>query len=128
MRVALASDDGLNITSHFGRAEYYVVVEIHGGEILSRRLVPKENHYSLRSTKLAHRGDPDEAISEEQHRRMFDPVEDCDILVARGMGASAVRRVQELGLKPILTDLATVDEVLKAYLEGALQHCPERIR
>lgn len=130
MRVALASDDGRNISAHFGRAEYYVVAEIRDGAVLSRRLLPKENHNSLRTTELAHRkahGESPEKVIEGQHRKMFAPVEDCDILVARGMGAKAMRRLQELGLKLILTDLATVDEALRAYVQGTLQHHPERI-
>ena len=38
MKIAVVSDDGVSISRHFGRAPYYVVLTVEGGEIRGKEI------------------------------------------------------------------------------------------
>jgi len=42
MKIAFVSDDGITISRHFGRATYYVVVEIENGTISHKEIIPNQ--------------------------------------------------------------------------------------
>ena len=128
MKIAIASDNGRDISSHFGRAEFYVVVELEQGKIINRRLVSKEST----SCNCQHEGEGEEHHHEQhhddaKHKRIFEPIQDCDVLIARGMGSGAFKRLENMGVQALLTDMKDIDEALKAYLEGKLLHVPGRV-
>jgi len=58
---------------------------------------------------------------------MMESIADCQILVARGMGAGAYENIKSRGIQPILTEIHTIDEAVKAYLQGNLVDHPERL-
>lgn len=52
-------------------------------------------------------------------------IKDCHAVVVGGMGAGAYYAMQSAGIRPIVTELSTVDEVIAAYLAGTLKDHPE---
>jgi len=133
MKIAFVTDDGLALSAHLGRALFYVVVTLEDGKELDRVLVPKEDFHSAHehgehhqhAGDREHRGLGQEA--EDNHRRMFAPIADCQVLVARGMCYGAQRGLQQVGIQAILTDTATVNAALDAYIRGELSNQPERV-
>ncbi|MCK4722960.1 MAG: dinitrogenase iron-molybdenum cofactor biosynthesis protein, partial [Dehalococcoidia bacterium] len=93
MKIAAASDDGVNISQHFGRAPYYVVVIVEEGRTVARETRSKAGHQTFAAhepPKLA----PDErhgydAGSEVRHESMAETVSDCQVLLVGGMGWGA---------------------------------------
>jgi len=127
MKIACVSDDGVRISPHFGRAEFYVIVTIEDGAIVAREVVEK---YSPHRAGDLHHNDEnqlDQHLHAERHHRMFGPILDCEVAIARGMGSSAYTHLREAGVRPILTDLQTIDEAVDAHLAGTLEHRPERL-
>lgn len=47
MKIAAASDDGFNISEHFGRAPYYVVLTVENGVIVDKEKRPKTGHHTF---------------------------------------------------------------------------------
>ena len=43
MRIAFATDDGEDISAHFGRAQYYLMVDVENGSEVRRELVHKSS-------------------------------------------------------------------------------------
>ncbi len=130
MKIAVVSNDGNRISAHFGRARLYVVVTVEDGRVVGREVREKAYHTH------AHHHDHSAASGQghglgsgarARHQEMIEPIRDCDLLVSRGMGAGAYAGLQAAGIRPILTDLRTVDEVVQAYLEGRLVDHPERL-
>ena len=68
-----------------------------------------------------------DAHSQDKHRVMFAAVEGCDALIARGMGMGAFRNLEQLGVKPMLTELHDIQEAVAAYIAGDLVDRPERV-
>ena len=121
MRIAFVTDDGEEISAHFGRAQFYLMVDVRDGEEVGRELVPKSQ-----PSEHVH-GPGEEHRHGKGHGAKFHLLEGCDVLVARGMGHRAVERAGGMGLEVIVCDEKTVDVALKAYLDGTLAHNPARI-
>lgn len=134
MKIAAVSEDGITISQHFGRAPYYVVVTIEEGKVISKELRDKLGHAQFsgehheehhpESDSRGHGFDP---AAQSRHARMAAAIQDCEILLARGMGAGAYSSLAQAGIRPILTDIATIDEAIQAVLRGDIVDHPERL-
>jgi predicted Fe-Mo cluster-binding NifX family protein len=123
VKIAAVSDDGVSISPHFGRASHYAVITVEGRQIVKRELRDKlgHSHFVHSETGQAdgqpHGFGPE---AEDRHSRMIAAIEDCQVLLARGMGWGARRSLEQAGIQAILTDLADIEAAVKAYLSGDL--------
>jgi predicted Fe-Mo cluster-binding NifX family protein len=132
MKIAVVTDDGTTVSQHFGRARYYAVFTIEeqrvlGKEMLDRSdtLVPVAEHevrHGLDRELDCHGAGTAAAAA---HLRMVQPIEDCQVLVAGGMSWSVRECLLSAQIRPILTDMESLDEVVKAYLDGTIVDHPE---
>ncbi|MEW6094250.1 MAG: NifB/NifX family molybdenum-iron cluster-binding protein [Chloroflexota bacterium] len=131
MKLAFVTDDETTISAHFGRAAYYLVVTLEDGKETGRERREKLSHAHFASEPhgLEIPGQPHgfDAAAQGRHGRMMETIADCQILVARGMGAGAYENLKTRGIQPILTEIHTIDEAVKAYLLGNLVDRPERL-
>ena len=129
MRIALISDNGKNVSQHFGRARYFVVVTVEDGQEMNREVRDKLGHSSFANDPQ----DEEQAQhgfsrgAQHRHGRMIEAINDCEVLVAGGMGAGARESIKACGIRPILTDVLSISDVVKAYVEGRLEDHVERI-
>lgn len=130
MKIAAITDNGLTISQHFGRAGFYLVVTIEQGQIVQRELRPKLGHSQF-SSEPHEPHTPDEHSAEggghgfgpaahERHTRMAETIHDCEALLCRGMGAGAYQSMLAAGIRPLVTDLESIDEAVQAYSRGDL--------
>lgn len=130
MKIACISEDGLTISQHFGRAPYYVVFTVENGAIVAREMRDKLGHQQLAASESqeghgAHHGvDP---TSHDRHVGMAQAIADCEALLCRGMGYGAYQSMQQLGIKPVVTDIADVESATLAFVQGQLVDHPERL-
>jgi predicted Fe-Mo cluster-binding NifX family protein len=133
MKIAIASDDGLNISQHFGRAAYYIVYTIENDKIVSKEVREKVGHHSFiegPETESCHDKGGEhgmDAASQNKHRSMLSAAEDCKYIIAGHMGGGAYRSMTEQGIEPLLTDIKDPDEVIKAILEDRFENEIERL-
>jgi predicted Fe-Mo cluster-binding NifX family protein len=128
MRIALVSDDGVTVSQHFGRAQKYVVVTVENGRIEKRELRDKFGHMG---GEHGHGGDQEHHSGPEadhRHGQMIDPIADCGVLIAGGMGGGAMESLLSRNILPVLTDIRSIDEAVKAFVEGRLENRAERVR
>ena len=131
MKIAVISEDGTNISQHFGRAPYYVVVTVAGGKMVSKETRAKTGHHTF----AAHQH-PDLAPGERhgydagarvRHESMAETISDCQVLLAGGMGWGAYEAMQSYNITPIVTDVRSIDEAVQLYLDGKLTNLMERL-
>jgi predicted Fe-Mo cluster-binding NifX family protein len=128
MKIALVTDDGASISAHFGRARAYLVLTVEDGAITAREVRPKsaphldggERH---RDDGGSHTG----PAATARHDAMLAPIEDCEALVARGMGRGAYERVVSVGIRPFITDQQDPDAAALACAGGGLPSLVERL-
>jgi len=130
MKIAAISEDGVNVSQHFGRAPIYVVLTVEENKIVSRETRPKAGHntFAAAESPLA----PGErhgydAGSQVKHQSMADAVADCQVLLAGGMGWGAYESMESYNIEPFVTDVANIDDAVKLYLEGKLVNLMERL-
>lgn len=124
MKIAAITDEGTTISQHFGRAAYYQVVTVEDGKIVSHELREKLGHSQF-INEVHVEGDPNQPhgmdpASHDKHLRMVEAITDCEALLCRGMGRGAYESMQARGIKPIVTDIALIDDAVKAYIEGKI--------
>ncbi len=131
MKIAAVSDDGITISQHFGRAPYYVVVTIESNQIVARERRDKLGHVHFSNEPHAEGNDPRghgyDPAAQSRHARMASAIADCQVLLARGMGAGAYDSMRAAGIRPIVTDIASIDEAVQAYIEGRIVDQVERL-
>lgn len=131
MKIAAISDDGVNISQHFGRASLYVVVTAEDGKITGKESRAKAGHHSFASLE-EHDPSPGErhgysAASQNKHARMAGSITDCQVLLAGGMGWGAYESMKSYNIKTIVTDVTNIDKAIKLYLAGRLENLVERL-
>ena len=131
MKIAAVSEDGRTISQHFGRAPFYIVVTVEDGKIVSREQRDKMGHAHFAGEPHAEDQDPRghgfDAAAQGRHTRMSAAIADCQALLARGMGAGAYESLQQAGIRPVITDISTIDEAVQAYLTGRIVDHTERL-
>ena len=131
MKIAAISDDGTTISQHFGRAPLYVVVTVEDGKIVSKEKRNKAGHHTFAANQH-----PDTAPGEQhgydagaqvRHATMAQSIDDCQVLIAGGMGWGAYESMQGYNIKPVVTDVKSIDEAVQLYLDGKLTNLMERL-
>ena len=114
MKLAIASNNGVTIQRHFGRTGQYVVVTLDGNGQVTRE---------HREVDRSHQADPDH--HRHHHGTLLDPIADCDVLIAGGMGIPMANAAQASGKQLILTNERLVDDIIASFAAGTLTHHPE---
>jgi len=133
MKIAAVSDDGATISQHFGRAPLYVVITVEDGRIVGRETRDKLGHvqFSGEGADSVREADPRghgfDPTAQDRHTRMAVAIADCDVLLARGMGAGAYDGLRSAGIRPLITDVPDIDAAVAAYLADDLQDHVERL-
>ena len=131
MKIAAITDDGKTISQHFGRAPYYLVMTVEQGQIVQREMRDKLGHAHFAN-------DPHEEdqpgqphgfgpAAQNRHTQMADAIADCQALLCGGMGRGAYESMRARGITPVVTDIASIDEAARAFIEGRLTDQTERL-
>jgi predicted Fe-Mo cluster-binding NifX family protein len=131
MKIAIISDDKVNISQHFGRAPYYIVVTIAEGKIAARDTRSKAGHQTFAAHEPAKLAPGErhgyEAGSQARHESMAEDILDCQVLLAGGMGWGAYEAMTGYGIETIVTDVKDIDEAVELYLTGKLTNLMDRL-
>jgi len=134
MKIAVVTDDGKTISAHFGRANYYQVVTVEDGDIKDTEMREKSGHFKFQhqhhdehSPSVSSRGHGFGETSERKHALMAEAISDCEAILTRGMGRGAYINLEEAGIKPVVTDIESIEEAVKAYIDGNIVDRVERL-
>jgi predicted Fe-Mo cluster-binding NifX family protein len=129
VKIAAITDDGKTISQHFGRARHYLVFTVEDGRIVHQELRDKAGHHSFaphggdnQHSSGAHGFDP---ASRSRHTQMLAVIADCQAVLAGGMGLGMQRNLEEVGIRPLLTDVQDIEEAVRAFTEGRLAVRPD---
>jgi predicted Fe-Mo cluster-binding NifX family protein len=109
-KIAVVTEDGQKVSSHFGMASLYKVFTIEGGKAIGEETREKPHHeqHPNHHTEYGHR---------HHHADMFTPITDCQVLICGGMGEPAYRKALASGVEVYLTG-GPIQTALRAYLNG----------
>jgi predicted Fe-Mo cluster-binding NifX family protein len=120
MKIAIASDDRINLALHFGRTRGFLVYELDGGQILGSEYV--ENTFTGHSSnhKFENHG------HHHSHGRILEALHDCDAIISHGMGRRMMDDFERAGKQVFIASAASAEDAVKQYLSGSLKHDPSR--
>jgi predicted Fe-Mo cluster-binding NifX family protein len=131
VKIAAVSDDGTTISQHFGRAAYYIVLTVENNQVVAREKRDKVGHSHFGGETHAEGSDPRghgfDAVSQSRHSQMVDAITDCQVVLARGMGAGAYASIRAANITPVVTDIPAIDDAVSAHLAGTLVDHVERL-
>ncbi len=131
MRIAAITDDGNSISQHFGRASHYLVVTVENGQIVSREMRDKlgHAHFSGEPHESEQPGQPHgfSPMAQNRHAQMIEAIADCEALLCGGMGAGAYESVRTYGIKPVVTDIVSIEEAVRAFAQGKIADRTDRL-
>jgi predicted Fe-Mo cluster-binding NifX family protein len=119
---AFATNDGTNISAHFGRAKYFEVFKVENGEIKSRERRERPDFHSE-----ANHNHHDHEGHQSRHNIIFSLTEDCDYIVAAGMGYGIYDFLTSKGKHPIVTSVKSIDEALSLLIENKIENHTEKL-
>jgi predicted Fe-Mo cluster-binding NifX family protein len=108
-KIACAADDGggLNaeLSAHFGRCPYYVMVTVEGEKITDASVV-ENPHYNNHQPGVMPR---------------FISSLGADVIIAGGMGPRAVDLFHSMNIDVVTGIIGKVENVVQAYLDGKIE-------
>jgi len=129
MKIAVITDDGKTISAHFGRAEKCAVIEVEDGKVVGQELRDKPGHAGG-GHDHDHDHDDHHGGSHHHGQHLFHEklavMEDCQVVLCRGMGNPAYEKLVQAGLQPILTDIVDMETAVQAYIAGTIIDNPRR--
>lgn len=117
-KIAIATEDGVKASAHFGRAPYYEIVTLEDGKIVARERRAKAHH---QTGEHAHQHDG------HLHGDMISAAQGCVAVIAGGMGNGAFLSLKSAGLVPIITNERDIEQIALAYAAGTLVNHTERL-
>jgi predicted Fe-Mo cluster-binding NifX family protein len=128
MKIAIVTDDGTTVSKHFGRAKNFLVITIDNGIVIDRSMREKMNHDHFTHGEHQEHGHGEDGTSESSHQKhtgMVQIISDCEVLISGGMGRGAYMSLQQLNIRPIVTDLDEINQVITKFISGKLIDNPE---
>jgi len=112
-RVVIPTEDGngLNarLSEHFGRAPYFIIVELEEGNVSNVQVVPNEGEH------FGGFGRPADRILQLRP----------NAVITYGMGPRALNIFQEAGIAVLRANADTVKDVVEAYRQDKLEELTE---
>ena len=107
-RIALATEDNQGLTGqisqHFGRCPYYLIVDVEGLEIEKTESVDNP-YYNSHAPGMV---------------PQFINEQGVNVMIAGGMGPRAIDMFTSLGIEAVSGATGNVGNVLQAYLKGEI--------
>ena len=118
LKIAFPTDDGVTISPHLGRAEYYGVATLDD---------PQPPRFERRAKVQHGNGGQEHTEHNHDHGAMFAPLADCQVLIGGGMGQPAFDHLTAMGLTVLLTGEKTISAALEAYRNQTLISDMQRV-
>jgi predicted Fe-Mo cluster-binding NifX family protein len=118
VKIAIASDDGISLSSHFGRCRSFLVYDVDGGKITG--LEVRTNGFTA-FAKGECDGQEVHLHAPHNHADIVEALRDCRVVLCGGMGWRAAEEFQSRGIQPLVVKFpGPAAEAVAAYLAGTL--------
>jgi predicted Fe-Mo cluster-binding NifX family protein len=119
MKVAIASDNGITISSHFGRTLGFEIFEIENGVIVNQLF--RKNDFTGHA-----RGMEGAGHHADHHGPILEALKDCNVVIAHGMGRRIYDDLQRAGIETFIVEENDTKQAIQLYMENKLQDHPEK--
>ena len=120
MKVAVASQDGVSISAHFGCSSCFLVFDVEGGKICDEHVISDAFEGHAEGECEAERGMHNNG-STVDHADMVAALEGCQVVLCHGMGWRAAEELVRTGINPmVIQGELSPREAVQHYIDGKL--------
>ncbi|MCE5302391.1 MAG: hypothetical protein LLF97_04675 [Planctomycetaceae bacterium] len=124
-KVAVASEDGVNISHHFGRSRCFLIFETEDKQIVGQSL--RDNTFTAHARGECQPGE--EHHHHHGHEAIVQALADCEAVLCYGMGWRAAEELKQNDIQAfVLPSEMSPEEAVKTYLAGNLPPAGEFCR
>ncbi len=113
MKIAIASDDGKVIASHFGRTRGFIIFESDIKSI-------GKPEYRLNTFTGHARGQEGADHSLDRHAPILAALSDCQVVISHGMGRRIYEDLKQANIEVFITDETDAERSVELYIQGKL--------
>ena len=130
MKIAVASDDGINLTGHVGRCEMFIVFDTNEKEIVN--VEKRLNSFTMHKTENHqhehhnHEHHNHEHHGTNRHGGIIDGLKDCNYLFCCSGGPGLIDDLRTNGIQTIFTDEMEAEKAVKLFLDDKLENDPNK--
>ena len=116
MKIATPTNDGINISAHFGRCREFLIFEVQNGQV---KLIETRINAGCHEHGS---GSSDGGVQLHSHSGFVERLRDCDTVLCGGIGAGAVEALKAGGIPVVLVDTAgSAEQIVTAFQSGTLR-------
>lgn len=119
VKIAIASDDGNTISSHFGRSKGFIIFDIEDNKITGK-------DYRINNFTGHARGLHDSSQGQHGHGMILQALKDCKAVLAMGMGRRIYNDLQNAGIEAFIVDQTNAEMAIDLYLKNDLKSDPQK--
>jgi predicted Fe-Mo cluster-binding NifX family protein len=108
MKIAFPTRDNEYMVAHFGNMKRFLIIDVVDGNEVGRR---EQDMSGMPACGDPNASRPDYVVG---------VAKDFDVVIANGIGAPLVQKMQHAGVEVVLTSNLSISEALAAYLAGTL--------
>lgn len=116
MKIAIPTNDGINISAHFGRCREFLIFEAQSGivKLIETRINAGCHEHGS--------GSGDGAAAQHGHSGFVGALRDCETVLCSGIGAGAVEALKAGGISVVVVEASgSAEQIATAFQSGALR-------
>jgi len=123
MKIAIPSDEGTYLSQHFGRTLGFTIFEVADGQIINQeyRLNDFTGHVLGQHDQHQNQGAGHEDHAQHSHNRILNALNDCEVVIAGGMGRRLVDDLTDAGKRIIITTQPETRKAAEMFLTDELK-------
>ena len=114
MKIAIATNDRINISHHFGGTFGFEIFEIINNEVVSQEY--RENI-----------GKNSGECGSCNHNIMIENIKDCRVIISYGMGKRIYEDLTKNNIQAVVTDEVTIKDAIERYIKNKLKNRLEKL-
>jgi predicted Fe-Mo cluster-binding NifX family protein len=119
-KIAIATDDKINISMHLGRCKYFAIYTIAPHEVVSREYL--ENTFTHQHKSTAECEDNRiPGAADYSHEELLKALSECRVVLSGGIGQRLIDDFKQAGIRGyVVADEGGIEDLVQKYLEGEL--------
>jgi predicted Fe-Mo cluster-binding NifX family protein len=117
MKIAVASNNGVNVTGHLGRCRGFIIYETDGEKVISKEY--RENIFTHHMTH-GHSEGHAHGEGNHSHSALVEGIKDCSAILFNSGGWRVVEDLKSNNIYPFLTDETDAEKAVMLYLKNEL--------